>query len=216
MLVAHLDLSSDWSYAGVAALGAFHGVNPAMGWLFAVAFGLQHGSRRALALAIVPLAIGHELSVLPGLLAVEELHLIASDTAIRIAGACALGAFGLWKLVRAHAHPRWVGMRLRYRELALWSFLMASAHGAGLMLLPFVVHREESSHTAAAIAGSGALEAVLAAAAHTAAMAAVAGAVALVVYEVVGVGVVRRAWLNLDRVWAVALLGGAAATLFIA
>ncbi len=139
MLLGHVDLASDWSYAGVAALGAFHGVNPAMGWLFAVAFGLQQGSRRALLLALVLLAIGHELSVLPTLVAVEELHVFASDTAIRIAGAAALGAFGLWKLVRAHAHHRWVGMRLRYRELVLWSFLMASAHGAGLMLMPFVV-----------------------------------------------------------------------------
>ena len=218
MLFAHLilDLHSDWSFAGVAALGAFHGVNPAMGWLFAVAFGLQKNSRRALLAALVPIAIGHELSVLPTLLVVEELHVVASNAAIRVAGAVALGAVGLWKLGRAHRHPRWVGMRLRFQELALWSFLMASAHGAGLMLLPFAVGDRQESHTAASIAASGALDATLAAAVHTAAMAVVAGTVALLVYEVVGVGILRRAWLNLDRVWAFALLAGAAATLFIA
>ena len=215
MLLGHVDLASDWSYAGVAALGAFHGVNPAMGWLFAVAFGLQQGSRRALLVALVFLAIGHELSVLPTLVAVEELHVFVSDTAIRIAGAAALGAFGLWKLVRAHGHHRWVGMRLRYRELVLWSFLMASAHGAGLMLMPFAVGDRQESHTAASIAKSGALDATLAAAVHTAAMAVVAGTIALLVYEVVGVGILRRAWLNLDRIWAFALLAGAAATLFL-
>lgn len=215
-MLAHLGLDSDWSYAGVAALGVFHGINPAMGWLFAVAFGLQQGSLKALLRALLPLAIGHELSVLPTLIAVEELHLFASDTVIRIAGASALGAFGVWKLVRAHAHPRWVGMRLHYHELVLWSFVMAGAHGAGLMLVPFAVESGDGTHTAASILASGAFDAVLAASVHTGAMAVAAGSVALLVYTVVGVRIVRRGWFNLDRVWAGALLGGAAATLFIA
>lgn len=215
MILAHLDPGSDWSYAGIAGLGAFHGINPAMGWLFAVAVGLQLGSRRALLVALIPLAIGHELSVLPTLIMVEELHVIASENVIRIAGASALGAFGLWKLVRGHRHHRWVGMHLGYGELAIWSFLMASAHGAGLMLIPFAV-TDDHDGTAVSVVASGALDATAAACVHTAAMAVVAGSVALLVYEIFGVSVLRRVWLNLDRAWAGALLAGAVATLFIA
>ena len=139
MLAYAADRLGDWDLAAIAGLGAFHGVNPAMGWLFAVAIGLQTRSRRALVLALVPLALGHEASVGLTLLLVEELHVLASDTAIRIGCGSLLAAFALWKLTRSGGHVRWVGMRLRFHELALWSFLMASAHGAGLMLFPFAV-----------------------------------------------------------------------------
>jgi hypothetical protein len=194
---------------GIAALGAFHGTNPAMGWLFALALGLQERSRRVLLLALVPIALGHALSVGLTVLLVEELRLLASDETLRIAGAAALVAFALWKLARMR-HPRWVGFRVRPRELALWSFLMSSAHGAGLMLFPFLVG---SGAVADGLLPGEAGSAVLAVAAHTAAMVAVAGALAVVVYEVMGVGVLRRGWVNLDRLWAYALLGGALATL---
>jgi hypothetical protein len=217
VIVAHAGSHlGDWDLTAIAGLGAFHGVNPAMGWLFAVAIGLQTGSRRALLLALVPLAIGHEASVGATLLLVEELHVLASDTAIRIGCGSLLGVFAMWKLWRAGRHVRWVGMRLRFHELALWSFLMASAHGAGLMLFPFAVGDGGSGHErASAVLASGALDAAVAAGVHTAAMATVAGIVAVLVHEVVGVGIVRRGWLNVDRIWAVSLLAGAVATLFV-
>jgi len=206
---------SGWDLGAVLALGAFHGLNPAMGWLFAVALGLQAHARRALVAALGPIAAGHALSMGLTVLVVEELRVLASDTAIRIAGAAALGSFALWRILRSHRHPRWVGMRLRARELALWSFLMSTAHGAGLMLIPVVMGMRVSSHgdmlmpsTLGPIGGVVLL--------HTAAMVAVAGTIALVVYEFVGVGVIRRGWLNLDRVWAYALGAGAAVTLLVA
>jgi hypothetical protein len=196
---------------GIAALGAFHGLNPAMGWLFAVALALQERSRRVLAAALVPIAVGHAAAIGLAVLAVVELQNILPAETMRIAGAAALVAFAAWKLIR-NRHPRWVGFRIRPRELALWSFLMASAHGAGLMLLPFLV----GVHVPA---GDGPIPGGLefgaaAVAVHTAAMIAVAGVMAVVVFEVVGVGILRRAWVNLDALWAASLLVGAGATLF--
>jgi hypothetical protein len=196
---------------GIAALGAFHGLNPAMGWLFAVALALQERSRRVLAGAFVPIAIGHAAAIGLAVLLVEELAQVVSTETLRIAGAAALVSFASWKLYR-NRHPRWVGFRIRPPELALWSFLMASAHGAGLMLLPFLV----GVHVPA---GDGPIPGGLefgaaAVVVHTLAMVAVAAAVAVVVFEVVGVGILRSSWIDVDRLWAGALLVGAAATLF--
>lgn len=205
---------SDVSLGGVAGLGVFHGVNPAMGWLFAVAIGLQTRSRRALLLAITPLALGHEASIGLTVLLVNEARLVASEAVIRAAAAGLLFAVAIWKLWRSNRHLRWVGMRLSYPELALWSFLMSSAHGAGLMLFPFVLADTPRDHGNPLAAG--ALSAGLAASVHTLAMAATAAAIALAVYEVVGLSILRRAWLNLDRVWVAALLLGGIATLLIA
>jgi len=204
-----------WDIGALLALGAFHGLNPAMGWLFAVALGLQAGSRRVLAGAFGPIAVGHAASMALTVLVVEELRVIATDTSIRIAGAAVLAAFALWRIVRSHRHPRWVGMRLRKRELAFWSFLMSTAHGAGLMLIPVVMGIRVSSRGDMLMPSSLALVAgsVLV---HTVAMIAVAGAIAFVVYQFLGVGFLRRGWLNLDRVWPYALGAGAAATLLIA
>jgi hypothetical protein len=206
---------SSWSLGGIAALGVFHGVNPAMGWLFATAIALQERSRRALAVSLVPIAIGHLVSIGLTVLLVQELRVLTSDLDIRIAGAVALGALALWQIARSHRHPRWVGMRLRKHELALWSFVMATAHGAGLMLVPFVmgfhVHAGHDRMLPAGLllTGAGVLL-------HVLAMVVVAGAVAFVVYEIVGVGILRRAWFNLDRLWAYALAAGAVATLLVA
>jgi hypothetical protein len=206
---------SGWDWAGIAGLGVFHGINPAMGWLFAVALGLQERSRRALLLALIPIAIGHEVSIGLVVLLVEELRVLASDTPITIAGAVLLALLAAWQIVRSHRHPRWVGMRLRPRELALWSFVMSTAHGAGLMLFPFVlgIHVAGGSDVPAV---SGLLLAGAAIGLHVLAMIVVAGGIALFVYEFVGVGFLRRGWLNLDRLWAYALAAGAAATLLIA
>jgi hypothetical protein len=206
---------SNWDAGATLLLGAFHGLNPAMGWLFALAIGFQARSRRAVVGAFGPIAIGHLASMAFTVLVVEELRVLSSDATIRIAGALALAAFASWRFASSHRHPRWVGMCLRRRELALWSFLMSTAHGAGLMLIPVVVGLQVGGHDHMLTPSSlGPVTAVLLL--HTAAMVGVAGVLALAVYEFVGVGVLRRGWLNLDRVWAYALAAGAAATLLIA
>jgi len=203
-----------WHGGALVALGAFHGINPAMGWLFAVAIGFREQTRRALFGALGPIAAGHAASMAATILLVEELRVVASDAAIRIAAALALLAFAATRVARDHRHPRWVGMHLRNRELAVWSFLMSTAHGAGLMLIPVLMGTRVEAHDHMLMVGSLAIVAA-AVAVHSVAMIAVAGGAAFVVYEFVGVGVLRRGWLNLDRVWVYALAGGAAAVLFV-
>jgi hypothetical protein len=197
---------SGWSLAGIAALGAFHGLNPAMGWLLAVGAGLQRGSRRALAFALPPIALGHFASVGLALLAAGALQTVVSDRAVRVGAVAALAVFAWWRLAVPHRHGRPWAMSMASHELALWSFLMSTAHGAGLMLLPFAVagHVHVHVHTAAA-----------AALLHTSVMIAAAAATAVFVYEVVGVAFLRRGWINADRVWAYVLAAGAIATLFL-
>ena len=196
-------------------LGLFHGINPAMGWLFALSFGLQEKSRRAIVRSLLWIVAGHEASVLPSALI---LTLFAGQVSRGVAMAVvsvALLTFGLVLLLRPR-HFRWVGMRLCPWQLAWWSFLMSTVTGAGLMLAPVLLHTT-SSHEHAV---SGAMSGDLAAAAgvalvHALGMAVAAGAVALVAYQTVGVRILRTHWVNLDRVWAfafvVAGLGVAAA-----
>jgi hypothetical protein len=205
---------SGWDLGGITLLGVFHGINPAMGWLFAVAIGIQERSRTALLAALVPIALGHEASVGLTVLLIQELRVLSSDEAIRIAGAAGLALLAARQLAR-HRHPRWVGMRLRPRELALWSFLMSTASGAGLMLLPLIlgIHVQAGNDD---LLPSGILLTLAAVTLHMAAMITVTGTVALLVYEFVGVGILRRAWFNLDRLWAYTLALGAAVTLLIA
>src|SRR5438874_310568 len=123
----------------LAALGAYHGLNPAMGWLFAVALGLQERSRSAVLQALLPIAVGHEASVAVIVAVLGVAPAVVSIQLLRgLAGAVLVG-FGAWKLVRLGRHPKWVGFRLSKRELAGWSFLMSSAHGAGLMVMPLLL-----------------------------------------------------------------------------
>ncbi|MET7863532.1 hypothetical protein [Micromonospora taraxaci] len=200
--------------ATLAALGAFHGLNPAMGWLFAVARGLQERSRSALLRALPPIAAGHLASV--GIVAalVAATRSATTSTAVAVAGGVLLVAFGLWRLL-SERHFRWAGMRLSSAQLAGWSFLMSSAHGAGLMLLPVLVAEPVSGGHAGHLAGApvGALTGLAAAGVHTVAMLGVALAVALLVYQVLGVGVLRRAWFNVDRLWAGVLVAAGLVTL---
>jgi hypothetical protein len=198
------------SPAGVwsaAALGAFHGLNPAMGWLFALALGLQEHRRSAVLAALVPIAIGHAASVaLVGVL-LAGAGVAVSPRSLRFAAAAGLIGFGLFRLARPYAHARWVGMRVGFRDLVVWSFLMASAHGAGLMLAPvFLGLPGPASHVHAA----GGLVVL---AVHTGAMLLVMGALALAIYQTLGLELLRRAWVNLDLVWAVALIAVGAAML---
>ncbi|MET8266192.1 hypothetical protein ACFYP0_03925 [Micromonospora arida] len=200
--------------ATLAALGAFHGLNPAMGWLFAVARGLQERSRLALLRALPPIAAGHLASVAIVAALVSATRSVTASSALAVVGGGVLVAFGLWRLL-SERHFRWAGMRLSAAQLAAWSFLMSSAHGAGLMLLPVLVAEPvpggHSGHLAAAPVG--ALAGLAAAGVHTVAMLGVALAVALLVYQVFGVGVLRRAWFNVDRLWAGVLVAAGLVTL---
>jgi hypothetical protein len=196
-----------WPWLTFAGLGAFHGLNPAMGWLFAVALGLHRGSRMVVATALVPIAIGHAASVaaVAGLLVLAGA--VVPPGIVRIgAGALLLGwAAYHWRL--GHRHRVRFGMLAGFGGLAAWSFLMATAHGAGLMLWPALMPMCLPGETGAA-GHAGPMAAVLAAVGvHTLAMAATATAVAAVVYEWLGVAVLKRAWLNVDTLWVLALAG---------
>ncbi|MEE6260059.1 hypothetical protein [Plantactinospora sonchi] len=202
--------------AGLAALGAFHGINPAMGWLFAVARGLQEGNRSALLAALPPIAAGHATSVAVVAALVTATRSAVASTVVSVLSGVLLVGFGMWRLL-ARRHFRWVGMRLSRGQLAGWSFLVSSAHGAGLMLLPVLL--AGPAPTAAGHAGhlgsapAGALSGIAAAGVHTVAMFTVATGCALLVYEVLGTDVLRRVWLNLDRLWAGVLLVAGLVTL---
>jgi hypothetical protein len=208
--------------AALLGLGAFHGINPGMGWLFAVALGLQARERSAVLRALPPIALGHALSVGAVVATVLAGRALAPARTVSLVAATCLIGYGVWLLVRRR-HLRWVGMRLRPRELVLWSFLMATAHGAGLMLAPVLTRMAPADLHAAqptvalpvlAVAGGSGANALAAITVHSAGMLAMMTGVALLVYDHVGVGVLRRGWVNLDRVWALALLGAGVLTLF--
>lgn len=205
-----------WPWVTLALLGAWHGINPGMGWLFAVSRGLQERRGSAVVAALPPIALGHGLAIALalGVLAIGKASLPA--TPLRWATAVILIGFGVSRLFR-HRHPRWVGMRVGFRDLTLWSFLMATAHGAGLMLLPLFVAggTEASCHSHAGLRLSGPGGYIGATLLHTAAMLIVAGAIALVVYYKLGLSLLRRAWFNLDWLWAFALVISGTAALFL-
>jgi hypothetical protein len=199
------------SLAGVLGLGALHGINPGMGWLFAVAKGLQERQRRAVWRAVGPLAFGHALGI--GVtIAVAMLAGLALEPAkLKWLVAALLLGTGLWHLVRP-THLSAGGMRIGPRAIATWSFLMSLAHGAGLMVVPLVLggdggmeHQAHVHH--ASIIGGPVLTATLL---HSAGYLAVTALVAIVVYERLGLRLLRSYWFNLDALWAVALIVTAA------
>ena len=199
-----------WPVVVIAGLGAFHGLNPGMGWLFAVALGMQERRRAALWRAVAALALGHALAILAAIAVGVLASAVASDAAIRTIVAASLVLLGASRLVRAR-HPRAGGMRVGFAGLTGWSLLMATAHGAGLMVLPFVlqapVHAAgpHAAHAAQAAGGSWTWS-LTATAVHGLAYLLVTAGLAWVVYEKVGVGLLRRAWLNVDVIWAAALI----------
>jgi hypothetical protein len=192
-------------------LGAYHGINPGMGWLFAVALGMQERKGSAVAKALIPIALGHALSIGIVVLAAAFLGMALPREAIRYPVAAMLFGLGIFSLLR-HYHPRWVRMQVGFQDLTAWSFLMASAHGAGLMVVP-VLLGSSMVEAAGQMAGhhqttaaAGPLAALLATVVHTSAYLAVTGLVAWVVYSKCGLAVLRKAWLNLNLVWAAALM----------
>jgi hypothetical protein len=190
-------------------LGAYHGINPGMGWLFAVALGMQKQSGRAVWLSLLPIAVGHALAVGLVLAGAALVSALVPWIYIRILLACVLFGFGLYRLIR-RGHPRWGGMQVGFRDLTIWSFLMASAHGAGLMLLPVMMgilpgHHNPHIHVPESFSygpGTGSL----AVAVHTLGYLVTTGTIAFVVYEWLGLSLLRKAWLNLDLIWAAALI----------
>ncbi|MFL6651248.1 MAG: hypothetical protein ACJ8J7_08165 [Sulfurifustaceae bacterium] len=200
-----------WAWWTIIALGAYHGLNPGMGWLFAVSNGMQVRRASGVFLALPPIALGHLLAMAAALLpfALAGFYLEKLD-AIRATAALLLVIFGVYKLL-SQRHPRFLA-RIGPSHLTLWSFLMATAHGAGLMLVPVALslrtdaHAAHAHHALADSAADGLTLTLAATIVHTAAMVLTGGAIAWVVYRYVGLGLLRRSWLNLDLLWAVLLI----------
>jgi hypothetical protein len=223
-------VSESWPWLTLAALGAYHGLNPAMGWLFAVALGLQERRRGAVLQALPPIALGHAAAISLVVLVVGVARITIPLDVLRYVCAGALILFGLYKLIR-RKHPRWVGMRVGFRDLTAWSFIMASAHGAGLMLVPVLLklsgtmhQMEHRAHVAHEHWGHGVhlflanptvLADLTAVGLHTLAMFAVMAAVAVLVYEKLGVMILKRTWFNLDLLWAGTLVVAGVITLVV-
>jgi hypothetical protein len=203
-----------WPWAALVLLGAYHGINPGMGWLFAVARGLQEQRRQAVLGSLLPIALGHEASIVIVVITVSLTEQFVPTYLIRLVAALVLVSFGVYKLAKPHSHPRGFGMRVGFRGLAGWSFLMSSAHGAGLMLAPVLLGLPiaDAYHSRSEISLTAAAAATL----HVAAMLLVMAVVSVVIYERVGVGVLRRGWFNLDLAWSFVLIGSGALTLFTA
>jgi hypothetical protein len=199
-------MTEAWPWLALAGLGAFHGLNPAMGWLFAVALGLHRQSRVAVLLALPPIALGHALSIATVAAAFLAAGALVNERAVQVAAGLLLIGWAVYHQLRGHKHRVRVGMTAGQAGLVLWSFLMATAHGAGLMILPALIPLCLKSSPAAELTASGSATIALAAVAvHMAAMLAVTGALAIIVYEWVGVAILRTAWLNLDIIWSGAL-----------
>jgi uncharacterized membrane protein (UPF0136 family) len=209
-----------WPWLTLFGLGAFHGINPAMGWLFAVGLGLQEQKGAAVLRALPPIALGHALSIGIIIAAVLLARISVPGFALKIAAASILFAFGLYRLFRSR-HPNWVGMRVGFGDLTLWSFVMASAHGAGLMLIPLflksppqalALHRGATTlhmHSTDGLEFANfSTPSLLASsiAVHTLGYLLVTGLVAILVYERLGVGILRHAWFNVDVFWMLALM----------
>ena len=234
-----------WSWLGLFLLRAWHGINPGMGWLFAVALGLQEQTGSAVRRALCPLALGHGLAIGAAVLLAMLVGFILPLGVLKWAVAAVLVGLGVYRLFRSR-HPRYGGMRVKPKELALWSFLMASAHGAGLMVLPLVLGMTAGpsaagstasphgiAHAGAAVASAGRLDpgghsmmllsvlpdgqfaGLAATLAHTVGYAVVMGLVAVLVYEKLGLRLLRTLWFNLDLVWAGTLILAGVLTPFI-
>jgi hypothetical protein len=191
-------------------LGAYHGIDPGMGWLFAVALGMQEGKGSAVAKALVPIALGHAFAVALVVVSAVFLGIAIPLQVIRYSVAALLVGIGLFCLIR-HWHPRWVRMQVGFRDLTMWSFLMATAHGAGLMVLPVLLGTStvEAADQVAAhhrLAAANPLAGILATVVHTIAYLAVSGLLAWVVYRKLGLTLLRKAWFNFNLAWGFALV----------
>jgi hypothetical protein len=196
-----------WLWLAIAALGLFHGINPAMGWLFAAALGLNRGSERVVWLSLLPIGLGHAVAVAIIVFIALGLGLVLDTGLLQRLGAVILFAWAAWHVLYGRRHKVRFGMQVGLGGLFLWSFLMANAHGAGLMLIPAVIPLCLAASPAHQLTASGSLPVALAALGlHTGIMLATIGIIAIVVYKWVGVAFLRRGWINFDLLWTIALI----------
>ena len=196
----------------MAGLGAFHGLNPAMGWLFAVALGLHRNDRRVVWLSLLPIAVGHALSVAAVAAAIVALGVIVEGRGVTVAAGLILTAWALYHWRYGSRHRVRVGLQTGLAGLGLWSFLMATGHGAGLMLWPVLMPLCFPAGVAAGTVDPF-VPALLGVGLHTLAMLSVTAAIAVTVYEWLGLAMLRRAWINLDLIWSLALAAAGAGLL---
>jgi hypothetical protein len=210
-------MSGPWPWLVLAGLGAFHGLNPAMGWLFAVALGLHRRSRASVLLALPPIALGHAVSIAMVAGAFATAGVLVNQRVVQVFAGLLLIGWSVYHQLYGHRHRVRVGMKTGQAGLVVWSFLMATAHGAGLMMLPAMIPLCLASSSADEMGAGGLAGTALAAVAvHTAAMLVVTAAVAVIVYEGVGLSVLRTAWLNPDLLWTAALAGTGLVLLLLA
>jgi len=198
-------MTSGWGWSALFLLGAYHGMNPGMGWLFAVALGMQENSTRAVYRSLVPITAGHALAIGAVILLAGVVQIVLPLRYIKIAVAGALLSLGAYRIVRSR-HLRWGGMQVGFRDLTIWSFLMASAHGAGLMVLPVVLAMRAAPAGHHMHTFADPMTGVWATLVHTLGYLTLTAAVALVVYQKLGLALLHKAWFNLDLVWAIALV----------
>jgi len=199
-------MTDAWPWLTLAGLGAFHGLNPAMGWLFAVALGLHRRDRRVVWLSLLPIALGHAMSVAIVAALVVWAGIMIPPRAVRIAAGVALIGWALYHWRFGSRHRVRVGMRTGMAGLALWSFLMATAHGAGLMLWPVLMPLCFPDGAPAPGSSGPFVTALIGVGVHTLAMLSVTAAIAVAVYEWVGLAILRSAWINVDLIWTAALV----------
>jgi hypothetical protein len=204
---------TSWGWPALFLLGAYHGINPGMGWLFAVARGMQEHATKAVARALVPITLGHALSIGLVVALAGLIRIVLPLGYVRIVVAFALISLGVFRILRRR-HFAWGGMQVGFRDLTIWSFLMASAHGAGLMVLPIVLHampsEDEHMHMTQMHLGmtgsNGPWAGIAATLVHTLGYLSVTALIALLVYRKFGLSLLRKGWFNLDLVWAAALI----------
>jgi hypothetical protein len=217
-------VSGWWPWGVLLLLGAYHGLNPGMGWLFALSLGLQQNSRKAVLVALVPIALGHAIAIALTLAVVGLVQLRIPFITLKFLVAGILFALGLYRVFHSR-HPRGAGMRMGFRDLAVWSFLMASAHGAGLMLAPVLLaapmqgmHHSMKSSVVSSLAGIAPSLLALTVLVHTLGQILVVGVVATLFYhfyEKWGLGLLRHTWFNFDLLWAFALIIAGASVLVV-
>jgi hypothetical protein len=218
--MTHAGLSST-AFGMMLLLGAYHGLNPGMGWLFAVALGMQEQKCSTVARSLVPIAVGHALAIGAVVAIAAVLGVALPLTVVRWCVAALLVGLGIYFLVRQR-HPRWVRMQVGFGDLILWSFSMASAHGAGVMVVPVLLGTSTTEAAGRTAGGYHHMTSVVSPFAgffatfvHTAGFLAITGLIAWVVYRYVGLGILRKAWFNVDLVWAAALVVTGVLTLFV-
>jgi len=216
-------MKQQWPWFALALLGAYHGLNPGMGWLFALSLGLQEKSRKAVVRALLPVGLGHAVAISLAILVVQLFQVVFSPRILQFLVGLILFAFGLCRIFRAH-HPRGGGMRVGFKDLLFWSFLMASAQGAGMMLAPILLAQPMLGMKHGVDAGAAGMRTLgtrvlaLAVSVHTLSLVLVTGFLALFFYQSyqeTGLRVLQRAWFNFDLLWAVALFVAAALALLI-